>query len=62
MRNALIFHGTIICVLSLPVFGLRGIQTRRVRDEMEAKRVEDQTVVGLSSRDEVKVPEESKET
>lgn len=40
MRNALIFHGTLVCVASVLVFGLRGKQTRRERDEIEAKRGE----------------------
>ena len=35
MHNALIFHGAIICALSLPVLALKGRQTRRERDEME---------------------------
>lgn len=38
MRNALIFHGTIICVVSVLVFGVNGKQMRRERDEMEARR------------------------
>lgn len=40
MRNALIFHATIICVVSVLVFGLKGKQTRRERDEIEARRAE----------------------
>ena len=54
MRNALIFHSTIISVVSLLVFALEGKQTRRERDEMEAGRTElDQNIVGLSTHDEV---------
>lgn len=54
MRNALIFHSTIISVVSLLVFALKGKQTRRERDEMEAGRTElDQNIVGLSTHDEV---------
>ena len=50
MRNALIFHAILICVISLPVIGLNGKQNRRERDEMEANRVEEvQTVVEPSS-------------
>ena len=47
MHNALIFQGAIICTLSVPVFALKGSQTRRERDEMEAGRAElDPTSVG----------------
>ena len=54
MRKALIFHATIISVVSLLVFALKGKQTRRERDEMEAGRAElDQNVVELPTRDEV---------
>ncbi|KAF9649531.1 MFS general substrate transporter [Thelephora ganbajun] len=50
MRNALIFHAVIICVVSLLVFGLKGKQNRRERDEMEAGRAEqDQTPTEPSS-------------
>jgi len=58
MRNALIFHATIICVVSLLVFALKGKQARRERDEVEAGRAElDHSVVELSTRDEVEQPE-----
>jgi hypothetical protein len=40
MRNALIFNAVIICVVSLMIIPLKGKQTRRERDEMEAGRVE----------------------
>jgi len=54
MRNGLIFHATLICVVSVLIFGLRGKQSRRERDEMEAGRTEpDQSVVDI--------PEDSKE-
>ena len=44
MRKALIFHGVIICAVSLLVFALKGKQNRRERDEMEVGRAElDQT-------------------
>ena len=46
MHNALIFQGAIICALSLPILALKGRQTRRERDEMEASHPElDQTGV-----------------
>jgi len=60
MRNALIFHATIISVVSLLVFALKGKQTRRERDEMEAGRTElEQNVVELSPRDEVEQSKKS---
>lgn len=49
MRNALIFNGTVICVVSVLIFGLKGKQTRRERDEIEARRAEGPTAVELSS-------------
>ena len=50
MRNALIFHAAIICVVSLLNIGLKGKQSRRERDEMEAGPTEQvQTVLELSS-------------
>lgn len=58
MRNALIFHGTLVCVASVLVFGLKGKQTRRERDEIEAKRGEGLANMELTSRS---VLEESKE-
>ena len=46
MRNGLRFHAAILCVISVLVFALKGKQTRRERDVMEAGRVErDQSVV-----------------
>ena len=36
MRNALIFQDVLICAVSLLVFVLKGGQTRRERDEMDA--------------------------
>jgi len=60
MRTSLIFHGIVISVVSLLVFALKGKQPRRERDEMEAGRAElDQSVVGLSTRDEVEQSEKS---
>jgi hypothetical protein len=53
MRNALIFHGTIICVVSVLVVALKGKQNRRERDEIEARRAEDPNSVELSSLDKV---------
>jgi len=54
MRNALIFHATIISVVSLLIFALKGKQARRERDEMEAGSAElDANVVELPTRDEV---------
>lgn len=41
MRKALIFHGSIICVVSVLIFVLQGKQTRRERDETEARRAEE---------------------
>ena len=41
MRKALVFHGGIICVVSVLIFGLKGKQTRRERDETEARRAEE---------------------
>jgi hypothetical protein len=60
MHNALIFHGVIICAVSLLVIPLKGKQTRRERDEMEAAgRAElDPAIVELHTRHEV---ERSKE-
>ena len=50
MRNAFIFQATIICVVSLLVFGLKGKQSRRERDEMEAGCTKlDPNVVEVSS-------------
>lgn len=50
MRNALIFHATVICVVSVLVFALKGRQTRRERDEVEAERTGlEQTVVEQSA-------------
>lgn len=62
MRNALIFNSTIICVVSVLVFGLKGKQTRRERDEIEAGRAGVQTAVGPSSRDGVEDSKESKDS
>jgi FLVCR family MFS transporter 7 len=59
MRNALIFHGTIICVVSLLTFGLKGEQTRRERDEIEAKRGGDPTSPEPPSRTVVEELEKS---
>jgi hypothetical protein len=51
MRNALIFHAVIICATSVLVFALKGKQTRRERDEKEARLAEsDQTVVRTPTR------------
>ena len=51
MRNALIFQGTMVCAVSVLVFGLKGRQSRRERDEVEAGGVElDQTVEELPNR------------
>ena len=61
MYNALIFQASIICALSVPVLALKGTQTRRERDEMEAGRAElDPTSVGPHGIDQ-DVVEESKE-
>ena len=50
MRNALIFQSSIICVVSLSVIGLKGKQSRRERDEMEAERAgQGKTDLELSS-------------
>ena len=62
MRNALILNGTIICVVSVPIFLLKGKQTRRERDEIEARRTVDPTVAGLSSRMVVEESKGSKDT
>ena len=61
MRNALIFHGVVVCVISVLVFGLKGKQTRRERDEIEARRAGDPTPVELSSRSGVEESKESKD-
>lgn len=58
MRNALIFNGVLVSAVSVLVLGLKGKQTRRERDEIEAKRAEDPGAVELSSRSGV---EQSKE-
>ena len=51
MRNALIFQGAMVCAVSVLVFGLKGRQSRRERDEAEAGGVElDQTVEELPNR------------
>ena len=50
MHKALVFHGAIICVVSVLIFGLEGKQTRRERDEIEARRAEEgPNVAGLPS-------------
>lgn len=61
MRTALIFHGTIICVVSVLVFGLKGEQTRRDRDEIEARRAGDPSSVDPASPIVVEESKESKE-
>lgn len=59
MRNALVFHGTLICAVSVLTLGLKGEQTRRERDEIEAKRAGDPTPVEPPSRGVVEEPKES---
>ena len=50
MRNALIFHAAIICVVSLLILALKGKQNRRERDEMEATRAgTGQIAMGVST-------------
>jgi len=50
MRNALIFRAVLIWVVSLLIVGLKGKQSRRERDGMEAGRAEqDQAMLELSS-------------
>jgi len=50
MRNALIFRAVLVWVVSLLAIGLKGKQSRRERDEMEAGRAEqDQAVLELFS-------------
>jgi len=60
MRNALIFNGTFVCVVSALVIGLKGKQTRRERDEIESRRAGDTTTTETSSRGGVEESKESK--
>jgi len=52
MRNALIFNTAIVWAVAFLNLGLKGKQSRRERDEMEARDVEqDKPVLELSSRE-----------
>jgi MFS transporter, FLVCR family, MFS-domain-containing protein 7 len=61
MRNALIFNSTIICVVSVLIFGLKGKQNRRERDEIEAGRARIPTAVESSLPSGAEEPKESKD-
>jgi len=60
MRNAFIFRAVLVWVVSLLNIGLKGKQSRRERDEMEAECAEqDQAVLELSSpRDATEQPKD----
>ena len=60
MRNALIFRAVLVWVVSFLNIGLKGKQSRRERDEMEAGCAErDQAVLELSSpRDATEQPKD----